>query len=164
MAEPRRDVGRELLVRRRHLPHWQQGGRTYFVTFRSVRGPLPDEAKILVRKEILAGHGKRYDLAFGVVMPDHTHLIFRPREREHGLWWDLAVIMKSIKGASARRINQALGSQGPVWQNENFDRIVRDEDEYQEKWRYMYENPLRASLVDDPEEYAFFIQSSSHTD
>jgi REP element-mobilizing transposase RayT len=131
------------------------------VTFRSARGPLPDEAKILVRKEILAGHGRRYDLAFGVVMPDHIHLMFRPRERESGLWWDLAIIMKSIKGASARRINQALRSQGSVWQNENFDRIVRDEDECQEKWQYMYENPLRTALVRDPEEYAFFIQTPS---
>jgi putative transposase len=80
------------------------------------------------------------------------------------MWWDLAVIMKGLKGASARRINQIIGSQGSVWQNESFDRIVRDEEEYQEKWRYMYENPLRAALVEDPDGYPFFVQPPCGSD
>jgi putative transposase len=164
MGEPRREVDREFQVRRRHLPHWQQGGCTYFVTFRSARGILPAEALSLVRNQILAGHGQRYDLAFGVLMPDHVHLMFRPRERTPGMWWDLAVIMNGLKGASARRINQIIRSQGSVWQNESFDRIVRDEEEYQEKWRYMYENPLRAALVEGPDAYPFFVQPPCGSD
>jgi hypothetical protein len=81
----------------------------------------------------------------------------RPLEKEAGVWWDLSVIMQGIKGGSARRINQALGTSGVVWQKESFDRIVRDEAKFSKFWLYMYENPLRAGLVRDPEDYGFFL-------
>ena len=155
---PESGVTEELLRRRHHLPHWQQGGSTYFITFRSARGILPVAARTLARDLILENHGSRCDLAFGVVMPDHVHLLLRPREREPGFWWDLATILRGIKGASARRINQLLEMQGTVWQKERFDRIVRDEGEFEEKWRYIYFNPYKAGLVDDPEAYPYFIR------
>ena len=139
------------------LPHWRCGGSTYFVTFRSVRGDLPAVARNLVQSQVRRDHGLRYLLSLGVVMPDHVHLILRPTEREPNVWWDLGKITQGIKGGSARRINQALGTQGTVWQKESFDRIVRDESEFEEKVRYVYENPFRAGLVADPEEYEFFI-------
>jgi REP element-mobilizing transposase RayT len=151
-------VGDRLLKRKRTLPHWQLGGCTYFLTFRSARGVLPLKALVITREKILEDRGTRYDMAFGVMMPDHVHLLMRPREREPGIWWDLATIMQGIKGASARRINQALETRGQVWQKESFDRIVRDDAEFQEKWLYMYENPLRAGLVDDPDRYEYFIE------
>src|SRR5512135_856976 len=114
--------------------------------------------------EISDGHGQRDDPALGVPMPDRVRLMSRPRERTPGMWWDLSMIMKGIKGASARRINQIMGSQGSVWQNESFDRIVRDEGGYQEKWRHMDENPLRSALVEDPDAYPFFIQPPCGSD
>jgi REP element-mobilizing transposase RayT len=79
-----------LLVRRGHLPHWQAGGSIYFVTFNSVRGPLPDPARRQVLQNILYDHKRRYDLAIAVAMPDHVHLIFSPREKKPGAWYDLA--------------------------------------------------------------------------
>lgn len=91
-------------------------------------------------------------------MPDHAHLMLRPLERVPGHWWDLAHIMKRIKGVSARAINASLGTRGRVWQQESFDRIVRDEAEFSKHWKYMYLNPPRAGLVDDPEEYEFLIR------
>ncbi len=151
-------VGDSLLTRRHHLPHWQQGGSTYFITFRSARGQLPDEALRILRSIILASDDNLYQLSFGVLMPDHAHLMLRPLERVPGHWWDLARIMKRIKGVSARAVNASLGTRGRVWQQESFDRIVRDEAEFRKHWNYMYLNPLRAGLVDDPEEYEFLIR------
>jgi putative transposase len=150
-------VTQDLVIRRRHLPHWQLGGSVYFVTFRSRRGSLPDEALRLVVDHLLYDHGKRYDLVFGVVMPDHVHVIFQPRESQPGTWYDLTAIMKGLKGASARRINQLLGTKGPVWQDEWYDRIIRDEQELEEKLLYLYHNPVKAGLVTDPEQYEFLV-------
>jgi REP-associated tyrosine transposase len=116
------------------------------------------------RNEISDGHGHRDDPALGVPMPDHAHLMSRPRERTPGMWWDLSMIMEGIKGACAQRINQIMGSQGSVWQNESFDRIVRDEGGYQEEWCRMGETPLRSALVEDPDAYPFFVQPPCGSD
>jgi REP element-mobilizing transposase RayT len=147
----------ELRKRRRNLPHWQLGGSVYFITFRCARGALSAEALEVIVATVLYDHARRYELLFGVVMPDHTHLLLRPLEIVAGRWHDLSAIMKSIKGVSARRINQLLGTSGTVWQEESFDRIVRDADEYEEKADYMWNNPLKAGLVNDPEDWPYFI-------
>src|SRR4051812_24020845 len=141
----------ELCKRRRHLPHWQLGGSVYFITFRSARGVLPGSAMTQVIENVQYDHGRRYELHFGVVMPDHTHLLLQPLKLQIGKWHDLPAIMKSLKGVSARRINQLLGTSGAVWQEEYFDRIVRDAAEYDEKANYMWMNPVKAELVKDPE-------------
>jgi REP element-mobilizing transposase RayT len=145
------------VIRRRNLPHWQLGGSVYFITFRSLRGALPPEALRLVVGHVLYDHGKRYDLVFGVVMPDHVHVIIQPREIAPGAWHDLSTIMKGLKGSSSRRINQLLGTKGTVWQEEWYDRIIRDDRELEEKLLYMYHNPVKAGLVIDPAKYEFFV-------
>jgi REP element-mobilizing transposase RayT len=150
-------ITEKLLVRRAHLPHWQAGGSIYDVTFCSARGPLPDPARRQVTKNILFDHGKRFDLIFGVVMPNHVHLLLCPRTCAPGRWYDLAVIMKGIKGVSARRINQLLGTAGKVCQQESYDRIIRSEQELEEKVNYIWNNPVKAGLAANPEEYEFFV-------
>src|SRR6185503_4187762 len=50
-----------------------------------------------------------------------------------------------------KRINQALGRQGKVWQDESFDCIVRSDAQLQKFGTYIRENPLKASLK--PGEY-----------
>jgi len=149
---------KRVLKRSHNLPHWQFGGSVYFVTFRSDRGCLPDNALKEVKECIVFGHGKKYDLFFAVVMPDHVHMLFRPLRKEKGVWFDLAGIMKGIKGVSSRRINQVLGTKGRVWMRESFDRMVRDEKEFNVKVDYMYFNPVKAGLVSDPENYEFIIR------
>jgi len=61
--------------------------------------------------------------------------------------------MQAIKGASAHRINKLLNRRGKVWQEESFDRALREEEQFTEKLYYMLENPVRAGLVDNPLDY-----------
>ena len=150
-------VGSDLTRRRHHLPHWQQGGSVYFITFRSARATLPQKALRPVLEAIRYDHGRTYDLYLAVAMPDHTHMLLQPREKTPGIWYDLAEIMKGIKGVSARRINQLLGTVGTVWQEESFDRIVRNEQEFLEKWNYMLNNPVKRGLVSEHADYQFFL-------
>jgi REP element-mobilizing transposase RayT len=141
-----------------HLPHWQLGGSVYFVTFRSGRGSLPHKALHQLRENILFDHGRRYTLIFAVLMPDHVHLLIRPNEQSPGCWFDLAEILKGLKGASARRINELLGTTGRVWQKESFDRIIRNEQEFEAILDYMHLNPRNSGLVNDPDDYPFFVR------
>ena len=65
----------------------------------------------------------------------------------------LPAIMKLIKGVSARNVNQLLGSSGPLWQEESFDHVLRNDESFLEKQEYIRQNPVRAGLVTSPEDY-----------
>ncbi len=157
--------GDELQISRRHLPHWTLKGATYFITFRTKKADLSVEEQKLVLKHIIDGGEKFYFLIATVVMPDHVHLLLTPRGE-----YNLSRIMKGIKGLSARKINlkrketdrngetdrnvcsAGIGI-GTVWQEESFDRIVRDQDELNEKITYMMNNPVKNGLTNDPWDY-----------
>lgn len=147
---PRRDAlpPEKLRVTSRHLPDWTMTGATYFITCRVASGCLSETEIVLVRDHIRSGDPTYYDLWGAVVLPDHTHLLLRPRAE-----MPLSRIMKGIKGVTARLLNRQRGNRASVWQNESFDRIVRGRKEFQEKLRYMILNPVRAGLTKDPWAY-----------
>jgi REP element-mobilizing transposase RayT len=94
-----------------------------------------------------------------VVMPDHVHMILTPFDEREGRWVPLAELLKSIKSFSASEVNESRGAQGSLWLDENFDRVIRNERDFHEKWDYIYHNPVTAGLVSQPEEYEWFWQS-----
>jgi REP element-mobilizing transposase RayT len=140
-----------LRITRRRLPHWTLSGSTYFITFRVQTGTMPPTERRLVLDHVKSGHGKFYEVAAALVMPDHVHLILRPLGQ-----YDVPRIMKGIKGVSARRVNELRGTTGRVWQEESWDRILRDAEEYEEKLEYMHDNPVKVGLVRDGSEYEFW--------
>jgi ATP-dependent DNA helicase RecG len=144
-----------VLKKQRNLPHWTMEGTTYFVTYRAVSALVEQEQEI-VFKHLQDGNERFYELLAAVVMPDHVHLLLRVHSES-----SLSKTMQGIKGVSARKINDYRGaSQQRIWQDESFDRIVRSDDELHEKIRYMYNNPVKAGLVTEPETYKFwFLQS-----
>ncbi|MFI4861337.1 MAG: REP-associated tyrosine transposase [Phycisphaerales bacterium JB063] len=137
---------------RRHLPHWDLPGSTYFVTFRVDRGRMSESEQRLVLDHIASGDGKFYRLVAAVVMPDHVHLIFQPRDE-----YSLSRVMKGIKGVSAKLVNAARSTRGTFWQDEYHDRILRSEDELIEKAGYLLANPARAGLVKPGEPYPYVV-------
>lgn len=167
-----------------NLPHWQQPGATYSVTFR-LADSLP-QAKLTayqeekshwqkIREEALENNdlttakdatrrlfecfqkhlekalevgygdcllkqepcaqivenalrhfdGERYHLFSYAVAPNHVHVIFKPLEG-----FPLPDILHSWKSFTAHQINESLGRQGDVWQDESYDHILRDVDDY----------------------------------
>ena len=151
-------VQQELTQTRRNLPHWQMGGSTYFVTFRTKSVELNAETREIVLKACLHFDGSRYNLWSAVVMPDHVHLLLQPKETEQGGWHSLSSILHSIKSFTANKINSLVGRKGTLWQDESFDRIVRDENEFLEKWNYIRNNPTKRGLVKSPDEWIGFYE------
>ena len=89
------------------------------------------------------GHfdGERYALAAFVVMPNHVHVLFRlvtPHRLEE--------VLKSWKGFTAREINRRLGKSGQLWQEEYWDRIIRNEAHFAKCREYILSNPSKAGL------------------
>ncbi len=153
-VSPAFGIPERLSIHQRRLPHWQLGGSTYFVTFRVASGALTDSERQLVVDACFHFDGDRADVHLVVVMPDHVHVLISPRERSAGEWWSLQDLMHSVKSYTSHEIGKGRGG-GAVWQEEYFDRLVRDEDEFREKWNYMLMNPVKARMCSGPGEYAF---------
>ena len=145
----------ELSISRRTLPHWQLSGSTYFITFRLNSGFISKDERRMVLDAIKHFHRIRYWVTAAVVMPDHVHLLLKPVIIEPEVDFSLSKILQGIKGFSAREINKYRGTKGALWQDESFDRIVRDNDAYLEKWDYIRNNPVKAELCNAPEDYPF---------
>jgi putative transposase len=56
--------------------------------------------------------------------------------------------MKALKGTLSLKL-RTDGHARPYWQKGFFDHVLRSSDSYLEKWNYVRENPVRASLVAD---------------
>jgi len=140
---------------RRRLPHLQCDDKPHFVTFCTYkRWVLPERVRFLVLESCLHDNGSKFDLRVAVVMPDHVHMIFTPLVNDQAMEvCSLAEIMDAIKGASAHRINNALGRKGRVWQAESFDHVLRSSESLDAKVLYLLENPVRRGLVSDWADY-----------
>ena len=85
--------------------------------------------------------GQRCEMLSYVVMPNHVHALCR-------LLGDCRVedLCRSWKVFTAQHIQRSLGRKGSLWQDESFDRIIRDKAHYQASVRYIAKNPLKAKL------------------
>ena len=83
-------------------------------------------------------------------MLDHVHLFVAIDAEQLSLsdW------MKSLKGTLSSK-PRAGGEAPPFWQKGFFDHVLRSGESYSQKWNYVRENPVRASLVKDWEEWPF---------
>ena len=86
-----------------------------------------------------------------VVMPDHVHLFATPAAESAK---DLPGFVGAFKRWTSRRIGE-LGSERFAWQREFFDHLMRSRESYSEKWEYVRANPVRAGLVEGPDEWPY---------
>jgi len=156
-------IGADTFAQRRHLPHLQKRGKTYFITFSCFREVLMPDARTIALRCCVHDHRVTYWMHVAVVMPDHVHLVITPYEE-----WSLSKILKRVKGNSSRLINAALSRHGSLWQDESFDRIVRDSEDLQKKCEYIAQNPVRAGLCECVEDYEWlwreWVEGTEETD
>ena len=126
----------------------QLPGGTYFTATNTLnRQELSEPARDIIFQAIRFHDGKKYDLTAAIVMPDHFHLILRPLTKKQSGYYSLPEIFHSIKSYSAHQLKLHL------WQDENYDHIIRNDKDYSEKLQYLVMNPIVAGLVSSPEEY-----------
>ncbi|MFO1440284.1 MAG: transposase [Verrucomicrobiaceae bacterium] len=94
--------------------------------------------------------GNRCEMLAYAIMPNHVHVLCRPLG-EHSL----ERLNRSWKRHSADRIHRSLGRSGSLWQEESFDRLIRDADHYGRVVRYIAKNPILAHL--QPAEAAVWL-------
>jgi putative transposase len=87
---------------------------------------------------------QRYELGAYVVMPNHVHAILRPLLPQT---YPLEDVLGSWKQFTARQMNGIRPNSGAIWQEESFDRIIRDEEHLWRCIQYIGRNPRLAGLA-----------------
>jgi REP element-mobilizing transposase RayT len=175
------------------LPHWQQKGAVYFVTFRladaipsTLRADWERERETWlefhpqpwcektereyherfsgqIERWLDAGYGScalrrhgcariideallhfdndRLGLVSSVVMPNHVHVLF-VQNPEH----PLEELVRSWKSYTTQQVNSLLARSGTLWQRDYFDRLIRDQQHFENCVRYIRRNPQKARL------------------
>jgi putative transposase len=137
----------------------------------------------LVAEDFHHFDGERYRLDAFCVMPNHVHTVLKPlpdteagrtaclndklvEDRDRNLGYltedrqfvpvtfhSLASIMHSIKRHTATEANRLLGRSGAFWQAESYDRFSRDAEAWSRAIRYTLNNPVKAGLVKEWQEW-----------
>jgi len=134
---------------------YSEPGRIYFVTStcfnRQKHFSNSVSAQVLSNEFDLIGHDSDCTSLAHVVMPDHFHwLVQLDRETT------LQEVVRKLKGRSARRISKLKLTTERVWQSGFHDHAVRVEEDLENLANYLIQNPLRAGLVRDVEDYPFW--------
>jgi putative transposase len=85
-----------------------------------------------------------------VLMPDHLHVIASPVEDRDAKVGNLAAALK-------RWMRQELDASWK-WQPGCFDRLLRSGESLHDKWLYVEENPVRAGLVKQWQDWPYRYQ------
>lgn len=85
-----------------------------------------------------------------VLLPDHLHLFvsFRPGSLQLSAW------MKSLKNTLSKTL-RGMGKPAPHWQDGFFDHVLRSSESYEQKWLYVRDNPVRAGLVSQADDWPY---------
>ena len=81
------------------------------------------------------------------IMPDHVHLLLRI-ESDIGGRIISAPTIPTVVGSMKRWVSKQVGR--PIWQKSFFDHGIRTQQDYDETWEYIDNNPLKYTLKRTP--------------
>ena len=128
--------------------------RTFFVTTKTSMGRalLQSERNATLLIDVLRSYvaGRKFQLHDFVVMPDHVHLLITV-----GGAMTIERAMQFVKGGFSFRLRKESGYLGEVWQRGFSEVRVDDRESFLRYRDYIAENPVKAGLVDSPEEFPY---------
>ena len=108
------------------------------------------EAAEIVENSLRFFDSGRYELHAWVIMPNHVHVLVRMLGSH-----TLGDAIRGWKSFTARKINALLGHEGSIWQEDYWDRYIRNERHYEQAVAYIHENPIKAGLSACIEDWSF---------
>ncbi len=88
---------------------------------------------------------------FIIVMPNHMHWIFQLLDKK-----PLSRVIKSFKEYTGREIKKHLSLSETVWQRGFYDHAIRKDESLIEIIKYSLYNPVRAGIVESPDDYPYW--------
>lgn len=139
----------------------------------------------MVTEAIHYRDGRVYDLLVYCIMPNHVHIVFElvgrvadptkgnPTRGRDGVparlksllssggpSYIVTDILASLKKFTALRSNKILNRTGAFWQDESYDRVIRDDDELERVIWYVLSNPEKAGLVQSWKDWPWLYYKS----
>jgi len=127
----------------------------YFLTLcvKDRRAVLANETAVAALRTAVA-RLEHWWVYAAILMPDHVHVLAAPDDREAAVG-NLSGALKWWMRMEVCRASAPLAQW--EWQPGSFDRLLRSEESAQAKWEYMRENPVRAGLVRQWEDWPYSI-------
>ena len=108
----------------------------------------------IVQRSLIFGNEKFYDLHCFCIMPNHVHVLLTLKKKDVNPH-SLPYIMQNHKRFTARKCNQLLDRTGQFWHREYFDHYCRTEEEFNSIVWYILNNPVKAKLIKNWQEWKF---------
>ena len=132
----------------------------YFLTFcchSKQRTFTEPRAVDLVLSQIRrAGNDEQFAIPAYCFMPDHLHLLIEARADSCN---GLKFIARAKQFSGFYYTQQFMRT---LWQRYGYEHVLRDDEDTRGVARYIFENPVRASLVQSPQDYPF-LGSDTHS-
>ncbi len=157
------------MARPPRIPNWLpwEQRSVYFITFCIER-----------RRPVLANPGAweiclrifsrldEWTTLAAMAMPDHLHALVAPLDRDASVaafskwfkrWFDEEYWTDHCRPSVS---DGTPANQTWKWQEGCFDRLLRSDESLSDKWEYLRQNPVRAGLVANPEDWPFQFAST----
>jgi putative transposase len=139
---------------------WEQS-TIYFITF-----CVADRKSVLANAttwEFCRSTFERLDqwtVLAAIAMPDHLHLLIAPVSDRDASVTEFAKWFKRWFNEAYWSGRQSLSESARnwMWQEGCFDRLLRSDESLSEKWEYLRQNPVRAGLAKEPDDWPFQFQ------
>lgn len=116
----------------------------------------------IVTRELHALHPDNYRLHAYCVMSNHCHLLIdqqdipEPPPLSDGKHYTaVSHTMRLLKGRTGYACAKLLGRKGAFWQHESYDHVVRNDKEFTRILEYIANNPVKAGLVENWQDWAY---------
>lgn len=107
-----------------------------------------DKVAKIVTDALMHFDEERYKIVCYTVMSNHIHIIFHKLDRK------LSLTMQNYKSYTGTMANRYLDRVGEkFWAQENYDRYLRNRNEFIAKVKYVLDNPVQAGLVSNWEDW-----------
>ena len=143
---------RNFSIWRGRLPHWRADDVRYYVTFRHRRALDGRERDVLL-KALLQPSKARWDVLVVCVLPETTELMVTMGLGKQGRPVELSEVVEPAKRRASKAIVKATGERFGPFYEESYDRIVRDDAEFEERWDAICISPIDAGLAETAKSY-----------
>ena len=110
--------------------------------------PLSAAGKIVAQAiQQIPNHYENVSVDKYGIMPDHIHLILRIESDIIGRILS-APTVSTVVGSMKRWVSRQIGR--PIWQKSFYDHGIRNQQDYDEIWQYIENNPLKYALKKAP--------------